>query len=105
MPDIDVCYNVLSELVANSNGSTVEITSVLAASLLTVLHIMRQSGCRECMDDSTDTARLSDELGEHFCIPCDMCQKWFGSKDCPEQVERCNGKKHWRMLLERIIDA
>ena len=51
------------------------------------------------------TSTLADELAQHFCIPCDMCHKWFNCPDCPTEVEKCNGKKHWRMMLERIINV
>lgn len=51
--------------------------------------------------------KLSNVLGEHFSIPCDMCQHYFKTKDnsCPFEISPCNGKQHWRMLLERIVDC
>ena len=47
--------------------------------------------------------KLSKALCEHFCIPCDMCQKYFKAKSwCPEEIDKCNGERHWKLLLERI---
>lgn len=43
------------------------------------------------------------ELSEWFCIPCDLCHKYF-NKDCPEEVETCNSEDHWRLLIERIVE-
>ena len=42
-------------------------------------------------------------LNEHFCITCSICNKYF-EKDgsCPNEIETCNSKKHWKLLLERI---
>lgn len=43
-------------------------------------------------------------FGEHFQIPCDLCNKYF-EKDgsCPKEIELCNGGEHWRLLIERIL--
>ena len=49
------------------------------------------------------SSSVGDTLSNYFCIPCNLCNKYF-EKDgsCPREVEQCNSKEHWEMLLERI---
>lgn len=48
---------------------------------------------------------VSSELSEYFCIPCNLCNKYF-NKDgsCPSEIDICNSESHWALLLERIAN-
>lgn len=48
--------------------------------------------------------KLPEVLSRRFCIPCDLCHKYFSTYDCPNEVDSCNGKAHWEMLIERIMN-
>lgn len=47
--------------------------------------------------------KLAEELSEYFGIPCNLCNKYF-EKDgsCPRDIDWCNSKEHWELLIERI---
>lgn len=47
--------------------------------------------------------KIVNELSEYFCIPCNLCNKYF-EKDgsCPSEIDKCNSEAHWSLLLERI---
>lgn len=47
--------------------------------------------------------KIADTMHEHFCILCDLCKQCFKCEDCPSEIETCNSKLHWIMLLERIV--
>ena len=49
-----------------------------------------------------ETHILTDVLSDYFCIPCDLCQKYFEKDACPIEITKCNSKKHWELLLRRI---
>lgn len=48
-------------------------------------------------------SKVTGVLSDYFLIPCNLCNKYF-NKDgsCPKEIEKCNGKKHWELLIERI---
>lgn len=53
-------------------------------------------------EEPSPLEKVADVLHEHFCMPCDLCKQYFKCDDCPKEIETCNDKRHWRMLLERI---
>ena len=59
----------------------------------------------EIRNNKNITSILTDVLSEHFSIPCDLCHKYIehGDGGCPECVEKCNGKEHWKILLNKIL--
>lgn len=49
--------------------------------------------------------QIATEFSEHFCIPCDLCNKYFDHEgSCPHEIVKCNGVFHWSMLMERIME-
>lgn len=56
--------------------------------------------------ETSSIGKLAVEFQEYFCIPCDLCKKYFKTKHdgCDSKIDKCNGIQHWRMLLERICE-
>lgn len=53
--------------------------------------------------NNNDESKLNREMSDYFCIPCNLCNKYF-NKDgsCPAEIDSCNSIKHWDLLMERI---
>ena len=60
--------------------------------------IMHSIKCKRCGFDITETLRtdevnyltqIASVLSEHFCMPCDLCKKYF---KCDDDVDGCIAK-------------